>query len=221
MACQLILMGTGHVFQLGGVVEKIIVGEMPDAVAVELDAARAHLLETPPLKKEKPSHFLYQILSKTQTFLARKFHILAGEDMRTALHVAHEHNIPLFYIDMNSEHVIRRLWNSLSLRKKISLICSLLPVLFIRKKDIENSIEYFEKNTESILSTLEKTFPEVKHILIDERDEFMAKKLLELARTMDKIVAVVGEGHIPGLVSLLGCENIHMNVFHLSHLLER
>lgn len=124
MACRLILIGTGHVFRLGDTIEGIIDREMPDAVAVELDAARAHILETSPNKSRKYSNFLYRILAMTQTIIARKFNVLAGEEMRAALHAARRNNIPLFYIDMNSDDVIRRLWASLSLRKKISFIAS-------------------------------------------------------------------------------------------------
>ena len=221
MACRLILIGTGHVFRLGDTIEGIIDREMPDAVAVELDAARAHILETSPNKSRKYSNFLYRILAMTQTIIARKFNVLAGEEMRAALHAARRNNIPLFYIDMNSDDVIRRLWASLSLRKKISFIASLFLIFFIGKKDIENSLEHFEEEAENVFDELEKTFPEIKHILIDERNEFMAEKIRELISMTDKIVAVIGEGHIPGLVPLLECENIHIDVIHLSHLLKK
>lgn len=221
MACRLILIGTGHVFRLGDTIEGIIDREMPDAVAVELDAARAHILETSPNKSRKYSNFLYRILAMTQTIIARKFNVLAGEEMRAALHAARRNNIPLFYIDMNSDDVIRRLWASLSLRKKISFIASLFLIFFIGKKDIENSLEHFEEEAENVFDELEKTFPEIKYILIDERNEFMAEKIRELISMTDKIVAVVGEGHIPGLVPLLECENIHIDVIHLSHLLKK
>ena len=221
MACRLILIGTGHVFRLGDTIEGIIDREMPDAVAVELDAARAHILETSPNKSRKYSNFLYRILAMTQTIIARKFNVLAGEEMRAALHAARRNNIPLFYIDMNSDDVIRRLWASLSLRKKMSFIASLFLIFFIGKKDIENSLKHFEEEAENVFDELEKTFPEIKHILIDERNEFMAEKIRELISMTDKIVAVVGEGHIPGLVPLLECENIHIDVIHLSHLLKK
>ncbi|RLF33873.1 MAG: hypothetical protein DRN07_01390 [Thermoplasmata archaeon] len=221
MACRLILIGTGHVFRLGDTIEGIIDREMPDAVAVELDAARAYILETSSNKSRKYSNFLYRILAMTQTIIARKFNVLAGEEMRAALHAARRNNIPLFYIDMNSDDVIRRLWASLSLRKKISFIASLFLIFFIGKKDIENSLEHFEEDAENVFDELEKTFPEIKHILIDERNEFMAEKIRELISMTDKIVAVVGEGHIPGLVPLLECENIHIDVIHLSHLLKK
>ena len=221
MACRLILIGTGHVFRLGDTIEGIIDREMPDAVAVELDAARARILETSPNKSRKYSNFLYRILAMTQTIIARKFNVLAGEEMRAALHAARRNNIPLFYIDMNSDDVIRRLWASLSLRKKMSFIASLFLIFFIGKKDIENSLEHFEEDAENVFDELEKTFPEIKHILIDERNEFMAEKIRELISMTDKIVAVVGEGHIPGLVPLLECENIHIDVIHLSHLLKK
>lgn len=219
MASTVILVGTGHVFQLRDAIESIILEEMPDGVAVELDAARAHMLETSSGIKNRKQGFLYRILAMVQTIMARKFNVFAGEEMRAALHAARTHNIPLFYIDMDSEKVIRRLWLSLSVRKKISLIFSLFLIVFIRKKDIESSVAYFEENAENVVHTLEKAHPEIKRILIDERNEFMAKRIKELIPTMDKIVVVVGEGHIHGLLSLLKHEDINIDVRHLSHLL--
>ncbi|MBW1887885.1 MAG: TraB family protein, partial [Deltaproteobacteria bacterium] len=63
----------------------------------------------------------------------------------------------------------------------------------------EEDIEEMKKQDvlESLLSEIGKSLPEIKRILIDERDQYLAYKI----RTApgEKIVAVVGAGHVPGI----------------------
>ncbi|RLF45720.1 MAG: hypothetical protein DRN29_06195 [Thermoplasmata archaeon] len=61
----------------------------------------------------------------------------------------------------------------------------------------------FEKNADKYLSHFERYFPQVKKILIDERNEFMASRLRMYLDKYDLIVAIVGEGHILGLENIL------------------
>ena len=46
-----------------------------------------------------------------------------------------------------------------------------------------------------------KSFPEVKQVLIDERDQFLASKIKNAPGK--KIVAVVGAGHVKGIASII------------------
>jgi pheromone shutdown-related protein TraB len=76
--------------------------------------------------------------------------------------------------------------------------------------DEELSEEEIEKlKTEDMLSMalseFSSTFPRLKHILINERDMYLAQKIKEAPG--HKIVAVVGAGHIPGIKGEL--ENEH------------
>jgi len=49
------------------------------------------------------------------------------------------------------------------------------------------------------MQMLAKQSPEMKHILIDERDQFMAEKIRQSQGK--RIVAVVGAGHVKGLIA--------------------
>jgi pheromone shutdown-related protein TraB len=50
---------------------------------------------------------------------------------------------------------------------------------------------------ESMLAEVAEALPEVKNVLIDERDRYLAQKIKSAPG--NKIVAVVGAGHVPGI----------------------
>jgi pheromone shutdown-related protein TraB len=75
------------------------------------------------------------------------------------------------------------------------LMLSLGQLDEIKEEDIEQMKQ--QDVLETVLTEVGKSLPEIKSILIDERDQYLAEKI----RTApgNKIVAVVGAGHIPGI----------------------
>ena len=61
-------------------------------------------------------------------------------------------------------------------------------------------------------------FPSLQRELIDRRDHYMARRLVALLRDGQRVVAVVGEGHLAGLTRRLDC--VSPQVVPLSRLLE-
>ena len=61
------------------------------------------------------------------------------------------------------------------------------PFNSMAKDDLENVLEEFAKK-----------FPDIKKRLIDERDIYLAQKIRQAKG--EKIVAVVGAGHVPGII---------------------
>jgi pheromone shutdown-related protein TraB len=87
------------------------------------------------------------------------------------------------------------LWTKIKLLAQI--ITSAGEVDSLTQEDIE---EMKKKDAlEALLSELGEELPELKSILIDERDQYLAHRI----RTAQgqKIVAVVGAGHVPGIQS--------------------
>ena len=58
-----------------------------------------------------------------------------------------------------------------------------------------------QKSFEDLTKQLKLSFPGIYGILVSERDDYMAAKLISLQRLHPtaKILAVVGAGHLPGL----------------------
>ncbi len=80
------------------------------------------------------------------------------------------------------------------------LLGTLIGTSFSKEEISEDDLKDLkEKNTlESMLSEMAKELPTIKQVLIDERDQYLAKKIYD---TKDEnIVAVVGAGHCPGII---------------------
>ena len=63
-----------------------------------------------------------------------------------------------------------------------------------------------------------KKFPTIQRILIDERDRYMVQHLVSANDQFEKVVAVVGDGHIPGLQKLLSDKDVDYKTVRLSEL---
>jgi pheromone shutdown-related protein TraB len=84
-------------------------------------------------------------------------------------------------------------WSKIKLIFQLTL--SLGQLDEIKEEDIEKMKQ--QDVLETLLAEVGKSLPALKSILIDERDQYLAEKI----RTApgNKIVAVVGAGHIPGI----------------------
>ena len=219
MGSELILIGVGHVFDICEKIEEIIRKERPAAIAVELDYNRAMALLREG-KRESPNLF-YSLMAKLQNLIANKYGVKAGNEMLTAIKVGKEMNIPIIFIDKDANEIINKLWKEMNAIKKIKLLISSFFSIFVGKRKIEEEVKKFEENPENFIKKLEKELPEIKRILIDERNEYMAKNLGIAVEKYGKVVAIVGEGHVEGLKNLL--EEMHpeinLKIIHLSQLI--
>ncbi len=215
---HLILVGVGHIFNLEERIKKLIIEEKPNAIAIELDFKRAlALLEK---KHVKSQNLFYSLMAKLQNLIANKYGVKAGNEMLAAIKTGYEMNIPIIYIDKDAGEIINRLWKEISIVKKFRLIIASFFSLFIRKRKVEEEIKKFEKNPDEFMEKIEENLPEVKKILIDERNEYMANNLKKALKEYDKVLAIVGEGHISGIKKLLENEkNIELKIIHLSDLI--
>jgi len=64
-------------------------------------------------------------------------------------------------------------------------------------------MEKYESQEDQYMEVLGEGFPAVKKVLIDDRNKHMAKQISAIHAEHKSIVAVVGDGHVPGLVEAL------------------
>ena len=208
---QVILIGTAHVSRESAQqVRQLIQEENPDTVCVELCQSRYQSIrqkerwqETDIVKiiKEKKSFLLLSnlLLASFQKRIARKLDIKPGQEMITAVETAEEMDAEIHLADRDIRTTLSRTWRAMGLWSKIKLlfqlVLSLGEVDEIKEEDIEKMKN--EDVLETLLAEVGKSLPVLKDILIDERDQYLAKKI----RTApgQKIVAVVGAGHVPGI----------------------
>lgn len=208
---EIILIGTAHVSKESAQqVEEIIEAQQPDTVCVELCRSRYDSLtqktrwqETDLLKavKEKKAFLLLSnlMLASFQRRLGKKLGIQPGEEILRAIQAAEKAGAAVHLADRDIRTTLSRTWRLMKLWTKVKLFTQLIASLWDMEEITPEQVEEMKKKDvlESLLSEIGATLPEVRRILIDERDQYLAFKI----RTAPgkRIVAAVGAGHVPGI----------------------
>lgn len=221
---MIVLIGTGHVFNLSQALNNIFEEKQPEIMCVELDKQRFQALT---LKKTDPEAYknmernvpmLYKILARFQEGMAKEYGVTAGEEMLTAINYASSHQIPVAFIDMNAQHLFSKMLRSMSFSEKLKLLFSGFGGLFISKKHVEKELQKIEENFDKYINKIGEKFPTIKRVLIDERNYYMVQQLATANEQYEKVIAVIGDGHIPGISKLLKKKEIEFETIRLSEL---
>ncbi len=213
---EIILVGTAHVSRESAeLVEKVIEEERPDTVCVELCQSRYDAITQKTyweemdilkiIRQKRTSLLLSQlIMASFQKKIAEKFKINPGEEMIRAIKKAEEIGARVVLADRDIRTTLKRTWRTMRFFRKLRFIFGLISSVFIDEEITEEEIEKLkERDTlELALQTFGKELPEIKTTLIDERDRFLARRIDDAPG--DKIVAIVGAGHVPGILDNLG-----------------
>jgi len=212
---EVLLLGTAHVSQESiDLVEKTIGGENPDIVAVELCKKRHHSLaeekkwsETEINKVIREGNiylFLMQLLlTNFQRKIGEGLGIRAGSEMIKAMELAEKKGIEVALIDRDINATLKRAFGRMSLKEKSKIF---LDLIYGALEEEEINEELIEKLKEKdiiteLMEDLGREIPSAKEVLVDERDRYIANKILNLDAR--KVLAVVGAGHIEGIKNIL------------------
>ncbi len=218
------LIGTGHVFNLNHALLDIFEEKQPELLCVELDKQRYNSLmlklSDPEgyKKSERNVPIIYKLLARFQEGMANEYGVTAGAEMLTTIDFAKNHQLPLAFIDMNAQNLFKKMLKKMTLREKFKLMFSGLGGLFVYKKHVEKELKKIDKDFDKYIEQIGEKFPTIKRVLIDERDKFMVQNLTTANEQYGKIIAVVGDGHIPGLSKLLDKKEIEYETIRLSEL---
>ena len=208
---EVIVLGTAHVSKESAhLVDRVIEAEKPDTVCVELCQSRYHSIQqkerwqdTDIVKviKEKKSFLLLSnlLLASFQKRIAKKFDVKPGQEMIQAIETAEKIGAQIHLADRDIRTTLSRTWRAMGVWSKFKLLFQLLlsigEVEDLKEEDIEKMKQ--EDVLQTLLAEVGKSLPVLKEILIDERDQYLAEKI----RTApgEKIVAVVGAGHLQGI----------------------
>ena len=208
---QITLLGTAHVsHESTRLVAEVIDREKPDTVCVELCESRYQSIrhkdswqnmDIVKVIKEKKAFLLLSnlLLASFQKRIASKLDIRPGQEMIQAIESAEAVGAQLQLADRDVRTTLARAWRLMKLWDKIKLVVQLVFSLGnvdeISAEDVERMKQ--EDVLESLLAEVGRALPVVRHVLIDERDQYLAHKI----RTApgERIVAVVGAGHVPGI----------------------
>ncbi|HEY7697372.1 MAG TPA: TraB/GumN family protein [Vicinamibacteria bacterium] len=208
---EFILVGTAHVSrESADLVRQVIEREKPDHVAVELDAQRYQALTEQQRwesldikevirKKQLATLIVNLMLAAYQKRMGLKLGVMPGTELLEAVRAAEASAIPVTLADRDVRVTLRRAWRSMSLWKKSLMLSALLASLFDDKELTEAQIQELLKRDvlSELMRDLGEAMPELKSVLIDERDLYLSHKIREAPGR--RIVAVVGAGHLEGI----------------------
>ncbi|MBN1545958.1 MAG: TraB/GumN family protein [Syntrophaceae bacterium] len=213
---EIILVGTAHVSrESADLVERVVHEENPDTICVELCSDRLEAIRQQErwqemdimkvIRDKRTSMLLAQLLMVSfQKKMAQKFGIQPGEEMRRAVRLAEEKGAKLELADRPIRVTLLRAWRKMSFWSKLRVLPEMIVSLFVADDITEEDIEKLKEQDvlEIALKSLGEKLPALKSTLIDERDQYLARKIGEAEGR--KIVVVVGAGHVPGIRSNMG-----------------
>ena len=208
---EITLIGTAHVSrESADLVTRVIEEEKPDTVCVELCESRYKAIKqknrwqnTDLIKviREKKSFLLLSnlLLTSFQKKIGQKLGVKPGEEMIRAMESADSVGAHIHLADRDIRITLSRTWRLMGLWTKMKLLAQLVTSMgevdSIKEEDIEKKKD--KDVLETLLSEIGKTLPELRRILIDERDMYLTEKIRSAPGK--RIVAVVGAGHVPGI----------------------
>lgn len=213
---RILLIGTAHISQSSvDLVSSTIADNKPDSVAVELCQPRLESIRDPErwkktdlfeiIKKGKAYVLMAQLmLSSFQKRLGDKLNIRPGAEMIEAIEAAEKSGATLILADRDVSVTLRRTWGALGFWSTMKLFASGVTGIFTKHEISETDIERLKSSDalDEAMKEFSEALPEVRATLIDERDQYLAEKI----RTApgNTVVAVVGAGHVPGILSWIG-----------------
>ncbi|GAB6887326.1 TraB/GumN family protein [Desulfothermus okinawensis JCM 13304] len=213
---EIFILGTAHVSRDSVREVREVISEIrPESVCVELCESRYESIFNEDkwkdmdivkvIKQNKAFYLLMQlVLSSFYKKIGEKLGVRPGADMIEAVEAAKEIGAQVVLADRDVNVTLKRVWGYLSFLKKMKLLGLMLSSVFSTDDISEEDIEKLRQKDqlEIALEEVARSLPEVKQRLIDERDVYLAEKIKSAPGK--RIVAVVGYGHVNGIVS-----NIH------------
>ena len=213
------LLGTAHVATASvEAVKEQIETYQPKIVGVELCKTRHDaLVEGRRLDKEglrrvikegkAPMVLMQAMLSAEQRRLGLNEGQEPGAELLAAVETAKAAGIEVALVDRDIQVTMRRAWKKMKWRERFRLLFS----LFGDDEELEEDFDLDELLTDSdLLSTMMEDLKEFSQgageALIDERDRFIAEKIMQ-SKTEEKMLVVVGAGHLKGIERALNPYN--------------
>lgn len=216
---KVFIIGTAHVSQSSvEEVKKVIECEKPDTVLVELCKSRYQaIVEKDQWKnmdlfkvvREGKSFLLFAnlIMTAFQKRLGSKLGIKPGSEMLEAVKLSDMLGAELVLGDRDVKITLQRTWRGMTFWSKMKALSELLASFFVNEEINKEEIEKLKES--DALSEAMRMFseqsPDMKRIMIDERDQYMAEKIRQANGEL--VIAVVGAGHVKGIADEINKEH--------------
>ncbi len=220
---RLTLIGTSHIAEQSiKEIEQTINQKKPDIIAVELDLQRANALYQKQKTKISAAaipqlgfkgYLFAKIGQIVQQKLGAKVGITPGADMRAALDLAKKNKLQIALIDQPIQITLKKFSKGLTWKERGRFIADIFKGIFTPKKQLkELGLTTFDLRSvpeqdviTQMMKPLKNRYPSIYQTLVEDRNKYMVKKLIQLLRKYPEknILAVVGAGHVEGMQKLL------------------
>ena len=211
------LVGTAHISKNSELlVRHVIETILPDRVCLELDRRRYYGLcqdnlgQTDNRRKPirgKQFSLISWLMSSYQRALAGSLGVAPGTELLAGAQTAERLGIPCIFCDRDIQTTLGRARQAMSFGQKMRLIVTLLIVVLRREKLSTEQVSNLQKQDSiaSLINEWARAFPALKKVIIDERDIILAENIK--AAGGERLVAVVGAGHVAGIIAGLAIDN--------------
>ena len=215
---QIHILGTSHISKQSlKDIKKEFLNFEPDIICVELDRQRlASLMQGDSKLSWKVVKilgvrgFIFVLISRyAQQKLGKMVGMKPGSEMLYAAQLAKNNNLPLGLIDKPIDKTIKRLMKKITfievMRFFKDIIISIIPFKHKKKIKINLAEVPAEHFINQLIDELAKKYPSVYKVLIDERNHYMAKRLIVISKKEPhkKILSIVGAGHKKEMIKLI------------------
>ena len=209
------ILGTAHVATASvEAVREQIETYQPKVVGVELCQTRHDaLVEGRRLDKEglrrvikegkAPMVLIQAMLSAEQRRMGLNEGQEPGAELLAAVQIANEAGLEVALVDRDIQVTMRRAWKKMKWKERFRLLLS----LFVEEEDEEEDLDLDDLLSDSdllssMMDELKQFSPGAGEALIDERDQYIAEKIMQ-SKTEEKMLVVVGAGHLKGIEKAL------------------
>lgn len=218
--CEVTILGTAHVSESSvNEVRRLSEELKPDTVCIELCETRMKSMKDPDVWKKQD---IFKVFKERRMYLLLSSLILSsfqkklgqgkikpGDEMRAAMEEGEKLGAKVVPIDREVQTTLKRSWGNVGLFSKIYLSSALLTSLVVKEDVDQQKIEEMKTDDalKDIFSQLPSRFDEVKKVIIDERDIYLAENIRRNAKGSKRLLAVVGAGHLNGIMQYIEKEN--------------
>lgn len=198
---EVMILGTAHVVPLQRAIQHHIFEFEPDVVALELDSERLRGLLAEPDDRGEPG-FGYGLVQRFQQRVAEDMGGEVGEEMIAAREAGMLLQVPVALVDKPARETVSRLLDEMGWIERIKIGWSIIRS-YLPGSSVEEELQRALEGDPELVAEVADQFPTVKRVLIDERDEHIARRVIELVDSYPRLVLVVGDAHVPGIVERL------------------
>ena len=219
---NLTIIGTSHIARQSlKDVEEAIIKKNPDIIALELDKKRLYSLIHKPegkisiysIRKIGLKGYIFSLIGAwAEKKLGELVGVTPGSEMKKAVMLAKKNKKEIALIDQDIEVTLKRFSEALTWKEKWRFFIDIIKAVIFRKKEIDFDLTKVpsKKIINELVEKVRKRYPNVYKVLIEERNNVMAKNLKKIMRNNQdkKILAIVGAGHEDDILKLIKNSNV-------------